>query len=231
MDKQAFLQGCTALGITVSREKMAHIDTYALLLSKWNKKINLIAPSTVGEIYKRHILDSIQIIPEISDDDIVLDIGSGGGLPSLIIAIMTGARVYACERVGKKVQFMREVARKVNIQDRFTVLQEDVYQIDSSQYQFSVISARAFAEMSLIFKAGKPLLREGGKYVLLKGAIVDDELAKCHDIFNVTMEKKKSITSSSGSILIARPVSCEKGRGKDAQICQKSSHSLTKKVE
>tara|TARA_R110000868_G_scaffold218576_1_gene468983 strand:+ start:128721 stop:129356 length:636 start_codon:yes stop_codon:yes gene_type:complete len=205
-DRQLFIDKCVGLGINLSTEKLERIDTYAFLLEKWQKKFNLIGPDTVPYIYSRHILDCAQIVPLIKDDDFVLDIGAGAGLPAIVIAILTGAKVHACERVGKKIQFMSEVKRQLKLGDRFMPLQEDVYKLDKKSNPYSVITSRAFSELDNILKAGNALLSNSGRYVLLKGVGVGAEKNNTKLIKDMTVEEKDSITYAGGKILVIKQV-------------------------
>lgn len=203
-DRQLFIENCSKLNIELSEDKLARIDQYALLLEKWNKKFNLVGPDTIPHIYSRHILDCAQIVPFINKDDFVLDIGAGAGLPSIVIAILTGAKVHACERVGKKIQFMREVKRQLNLGDSFFALQEDVFKLPEKDQRYSVITSRAFSELDTILKAGKPLLKDGGKFVLLKGVSFEEEKNKTDLIKCMTIEEKESITFIGGKIMVLK---------------------------
>ncbi|MFT7144117.1 MAG: 16S rRNA (guanine527-N7)-methyltransferase, partial [bacterium] len=140
----------------------------------------------------------------IKDDDFVLDIGAGAGLPSIVIAILTGAKVHACERVGKKIQFMSEIKRQLSLGDSFMPIQEDVYKLDTNTHSYSVITSRAFSELDNILKAGSTLLRDGGKYVLLKGASVEVEKNNTNLIKSMTVKEKDSITYAGGKILVIK---------------------------
>lgn len=203
-DRQLFIEKCSELNIELSEDKLARIDQYALLLEKWNKKFNLVGPETIPYIYTRHLLDCAQIAPYIKEDDFVLDIGAGAGLPSIIVAILTGAKVHACERVGKKIQFMREVKRQLKLGDRFFALQEDVFKLVEKNDRYSVITSRAFSELDTILKAGNPLLKDGGKYVLLKGVSFEDEKNNTDLIKCMTSEEKESITFIGGKIMVLK---------------------------
>lgn len=203
-DKKIFMEGCKGLGIRMTEEQEARIEQYAFLLEKWSKKINIIGPETIPYIYSRHILDAAQIAPFIKKGDTVLDIGAGAGLPSIVIAILTGAKVYACERVGKKVQFMNEVKRQLKLGDAFFTLQEDVYKLDVEKFSFDVVTSRAFSELNNILLAGNRVLKKEGRYVLLKGASIKEEINNSDLIFGMTQEEKKSITNKEGKILVLK---------------------------
>jgi len=201
-DRQFFIEKCLSLNIGLSDKKLEHIDRYVFLLKKWQKKFNLISSETIPYIYSRHILDCAQIVPFIKDDDFILDIGAGAGLPSIIISILTGAKVHACERVGKKIQFMNEVKRQLKLGDKFLPLQEDVYKLDKKNIRYSVVVSRAFSELGNILTAGNPILKNDGRYILLKGVSVDEEKNKVDLIKCMTIEEKDSITFTGGKILI-----------------------------
>lgn len=201
-DRQLFIDKCAELDIELTADKLERIDKYAFLLEKWQKKFNLIGPDTVPYIYSRHILDCAQIVPLIKNDDFVLDIGAGAGLPSIIIAILTGAKVHACERVGKKIQFMNEVKRQLKLGDQFMPLQEDVYLLSEKNNTYSVVTSRAFSELDNILKAGSFLLVEDGRYILLKGVGIEVEKNSTDLIKCMTVTEKDSITYAGGKILI-----------------------------
>jgi 16S rRNA (guanine527-N7)-methyltransferase len=203
-DRDIFIQKCVELNIQLSGEMLTRIDQYAFLLSKWQKKFNLIGPDTVPYIYSRHILDCAQICPMINSDDFVLDIGAGAGLPSIIISIITGAKVHACETVGKKIQFMGEVKRQLKLDDRFTPLNEDVYKLHLNNSRYSVVTSRAFSSVDNILKAGNPLLSKNGKYILLKGSNFDVEKNKSSLIKCMTVKEKDSITFIGGKVLVLK---------------------------
>lgn len=203
-DKTLMLEGLKKLDIEISKDQEARLDEYALLLKKWQKKFNLISPTTIPYIYSRHILDCAQIVPYIKDGDLVLDIGSGAGLPSVVLAIMSNAKIHACERNWKKVQFLNNVRRELSLSDNFLVLQNDIYKSDEFENRYDVITSRAFSELKNIFSAGEPLLKEGGSYVLLKGGRLDDEIKNATLKKDVTTDIKESITFTDGKILIVQ---------------------------
>ena len=201
-DRQLFIDGCQKLGVELTDEKMERIDAYALLLEKWNKKFNLVGPDTIKHLYSRHLLDCAQVVPFLKAGDSVLDIGAGSGLPSLVVAILADVEVHACERIGKKVQFMREVKRQLSLGDKFEALQEDVFDLVDLEKRYSVVTSRAFAALDIIFKAGNPLLKGDGKFILLKGVQYKDEISAANLNLNVTVDEKESITFTGGKILV-----------------------------
>ena len=96
----------------VSRETRGRLEVYADLLRKWQPKINLIAPSTLPDLWARHFEDSaqlLQLVPECTKR--IADMGSGGGFPGLVLAILTGIETHLIESDSRKGAFLREAAR------------------------------------------------------------------------------------------------------------------------
>src|SRR5262245_30784851 len=99
---------------SVPYETEARLKTYADLLVKWQEKINLVSPSTIPQLWQRHMADSVQLIRYIEPDQTVLDIGSGAGFPGLVLA-MFGCKVTLVESDQRKCAFIINVARETGI--------------------------------------------------------------------------------------------------------------------
>ncbi len=100
----------------VSRETIERLDTYASLLTRWQKRVNLIGPNTVEDIWTRHFADSLQLAPYIPHShSIIVDIGSGAGFPGLVLAIAGFGHVHIVESDLKKIAFLKEVARQTDV--------------------------------------------------------------------------------------------------------------------
>src|SRR5215469_10920571 len=98
--------------LNVSRETLARLETYVQLLMAWNRRINLVGPRTLRDVWRRHILDSGQLLALMPPKARVLvDLGSGAGLPGLILAILGVPEVHLLESDGRKCAFLREAAR------------------------------------------------------------------------------------------------------------------------
>lgn len=202
-----FIKQCDQNKIELTDLQKNQIQKFVNLLLKWNKAYNLIGKSTESEIYNRHILDCIQLSPYFQGDLKVLDVGAGAGFPSILLAIMTNAQVYACERIGKKCNFLNQARIDLQLQNKFTVLNEDVRAIDPNHHTFNIITARAFADTADILEMTKGLLTLNGHWVLLKGANFNNELIKIPNTFKVTTEIINSITKKEAKILKITPSS------------------------
>jgi 16S rRNA (guanine527-N7)-methyltransferase len=128
----------------VSRETFTRLSLYTDHLLKWNQRINLIAPSTEREIWQRHILDCAQLSHYIPTHHHILDLGSGAGLPGIVLAIL-GHSVTLVESDGRKCVFLQESVRICEIESRVTILNQRIESLESTPHD--TISARALAPL------------------------------------------------------------------------------------
>ena len=201
---QDFLDGCARLGLTPTPEQEKQLKRYAELLTQWQARINLVGPDTIPHLYTRHMLDSAQLVPYVGTGKNILDIGSGAGFPALVLAILTDNKITACERVGKKVQFMMHVSRETGLKDRFSVIQKDVRQVEGI---YDVVTARALADLKDLFDWTDHLKNEETIFVFPKGESVNKEISHASQFWVMTTQLEKSITSTEAKILIATEVS------------------------
>lgn len=175
-------------------EQAQLLKKYAELLRLWNKKINLVAPGTLSELEARHITDSAQLVPHIPQGaQTVLDVGSGAGLPGLILAIlMPGRQVTLVERDQRKSAFLRTAAHALQLAN-VQVRAEDIKNITE---QYDVITCRAWADLKDILTFTAPRLAPNGCWLLLKGQAFDTELRACETMFHLTTERWPSIVKS-----------------------------------
>ena len=197
-----------ALKLTpVSDDALARLDKFAALLTDWQRRINLIAPSTLPHIWTRHIADSLQLLPLAPDAKIWVDLGSGGGFPGIPIACALvgtpGAEVHLVESNGKKAAFLRECLRTTGVPG--VVHAERIENFgDSFQSKADVVTARALAPLKSLFGQAFPLLAKGATGLFLKGQDVEAELTEAAKYWTVEAELKPSITSRDGVIVAVR---------------------------
>ena len=126
----------------------AKFDLYAQLLREWSEKINLVAPSTLDDIYTRHFADSAQLADVLPKDATVIDMGTGAGFPGVVLAIL-GWRVIAIESIGKKAAFLNTVKESLHL-DNLTIyhgrLENFITTLPRDKTNF-VFTARAFAPL------------------------------------------------------------------------------------
>lgn len=186
------------------------LKKYWELLLKWQKSVNLISNNTIKDGWKRHILDSAQLYFLIEKKGVLMDVGSGGGLPGIVIAILNKAlngplkEVILVESDLKKSLFLAECVRVLNLPVK--VLRERVESI-SIEEQPDFITARAFAPLNELLKLIQKNVSRETILFLPKGKSVDDEIKSM--TVTCKIEKIKSIINSEGCILKIREVKYE----------------------
>ncbi len=182
----------------VSRETLARLQAYADLLTLWNKKINLVGPSTVPDLWARHKLDSAQLFPLIpTGTKTLLDLGSGAGFPGLVLAIMGVQGVHLAESDQRKCAFLREAARIA--QAPVTVLAKRIESIPA--FPVDVITARALAPVAELLDWSAPFITENTLCIFPKGQNVEVELTQAHKGWRITTDQRPSRTDPRGTIV------------------------------
>lgn len=166
--------GISQMGLDVSRETQDNLLAYMALLQKWNKVYNLTAVREPKEMVTLHLLDSLSVLPHIQGNRL-LDVGSGAGLPGIVLAIVKPElKVTTIDTVQKKTIFMRQVKGELNL------LNLEVVHARVESYQatekFEMIISRAFSEIALFVNLTKHLLAENGVWLAMKGQIPQVEL-------------------------------------------------------
>ncbi|OYR19656.1 16S rRNA (guanine(527)-N(7))-methyltransferase RsmG [Brucella thiophenivorans] len=156
---------------TVSRETVDKLIAFEELFRKWSTAINLASPSTLADLWNRHILDSAQVFPLAADAKRWLDLGSGGGFPGIVTACFLAERKDASidlvESAGKKAAFLRTAAGHVSVPARVHASRIEAMwdQIEAPE----VVTARALASLNLLFELTEPWLTNGSKALFQKG--------------------------------------------------------------
>ena len=166
--------GVAEMGLDVSLEAQQKLLQYLSLLSKWNKVYNLTAVRDPLEMVTLHLLDSLSVLPHIQAKSL-LDVGSGGGLPGIVLAIcLPQLKVTTIDTVQKKTIFMRQVKGELGLNNL------DVVHARVENYQpgkkFEAIISRAFSDIALFVKLTEHLLAQNGKWLAMKGQVPHEEL-------------------------------------------------------
>lgn len=190
-----------ALGFDVSRETYQRLAGYHDLLVQWSKTHNLIGPKEREHIWDRHFLDSLQIWPLVSNEETLLDIGSGAGFPGLVIACMAmdqaGPKCILVEANAKRCAFLRHVTNSLGL--NVEVLNQRIE--DVSRETVDVVTARAVADLSKLVEMSAKWLENGAKAVFLKGQTHDDELTETRRYWNFKVDLTPSKSDSFGAVL------------------------------
>jgi 16S rRNA (guanine527-N7)-methyltransferase len=196
-----FASGLKALGINVSRETLPRLAVYAVLLEKWQAKINLVGPATLPDLWRRHFLDSAQLLPLLpAAAGTLADLGSGAGFPGLVLAIMTDWRVHLLDSDQRKCAFLRQVAVDCGIVDRVTIHPKRIEQVTG--LAADVVTARACAPLAELLELAEPFIGEKGTGLFLKGAQAEEELTQAQRHWTMRLDRRESISDPAGTILI-----------------------------
>ena len=199
-----------AVGRSVSRETFARLTGYVDLLLEESKRQNLIGRSTVDEIWQRHIADSAQLVrfaPRL--DSSWLDIGSGAGLPGIVIAILTEGPVTLVEPRRLRANFLQRAADALDLGERVTVETTKVERIAGA---FEVITARAVASLDVLLSISRHLSTDKTLWLFPKGKSARFELDEARHSWQGSFRLEPSVTSREAAILVASGVR-RKGRG------------------
>ena len=166
-------EGAELMGISVSESQVQQLLSYHSLILKWNKVYNLSAIRDPLESIKKHFLDSLSILNFIKPG-LLLDVGSGAGLPGIVIAIMKPkTKVFVIDSMGKKCRFMQNVKTELSLEN-LIVINSRVESFESEE-SFSQITTRAFADVSKTIELTKHLISNKGLYLLMKGDNINEE--------------------------------------------------------
>jgi 16S rRNA (guanine527-N7)-methyltransferase len=189
----------------VSRETLARLDRYAELLAEWQQRMNLVGPSTLPHVWDRHFRDSAQLLPIAGTGQRWLDIGAGGGFPGLVIAILDPtANIMLVESITKKCTFLSTVAHETGTNAQIIVANARIEGTKATR--FDVITARAAAALKTLFDWSLRFAGPDTRWILPKGARVQEELASAAKQFHFAHELIPSRTDSDARIVVAKGV-------------------------
>jgi 16S rRNA (guanine527-N7)-methyltransferase len=189
----------------VSRESRAALEKYVEVLLVWQKRINLIGPSTVKQLWKRHILDSLQLLPLLpAGTRTIAELGSGAGIQGLVIAIAANLEAHLYESNGKKAAFLRAAIRQTGARAIVHQVRLETLGRQSEIPTVDAVVARAVAPLRLLLEYAEPFLATGAIGLFHKGQDVDAELTEATKYWNINFKLHSSMCDSHGVILEIR---------------------------
>ena len=193
-------------------EVLADLDSFEKLLRKWTAVQNLVSRETVDHIWSRHIADSLQMLPFLRNDERhltgperILDVGSGGGMPALPLAVALKGKMthlQLVEPITKKVSFLRHVIRELELPAQVHAGRTDDF--DSRETQFEVITSRALAALPQLLGMIQPFFGPQTVALLHKGRDHAVELEESRLVFAFDVIKHASVTDAGGVLLQIR---------------------------
>jgi 16S rRNA (guanine527-N7)-methyltransferase len=192
----------------VPRETVDKLVLYATLLQAWQKAVNLVAPSTLDSIWHRHFADSAQILSHSPDARSWIDLGSGGGFPGLVIAILLANHenrlVHLIESNGRKCAFLSEVTRKTGAPARVHQGRIEDIAASGAVGEVDVVTSRALAPMTALLGMSSGFFGENSTGLFLKGREARQEIAEAAESWRFDYECVPSRTGGDGNIVIIR---------------------------
>ncbi len=169
--------GVASMGLPISNDQIDKMISYLALLSKWNSVYNLTAVRDPREMVKQHLLDSLSAAHAFTSAKNVLDVGAGGGLPGMILAItFPGVRISMIDTVSKKTAFLTQAKAELGLAN-VTVHTGRVEVLEVAQ-KFDIITSRAFSELNNFVNWSGHLLADGGRFIAMKGVAPDEEIGR-----------------------------------------------------
>ena len=186
----------------VSRETLARLKAYADILTDWNARHNLVAKSTLPDLWHRHFWDSAQLMPLIpASAKTLADLGSGAGFPGLVLAAMRpDLAVTLHEATTKKCAFLQAAADRMGV----AVTIRNARLEDLPRQAFDVVTARALAPLPQLLRYAQNFVRPNSVCLFLKGQNVGVELTEAHKYWNIKASQVPSQTDPTAAIVVVR---------------------------
>jgi 16S rRNA (guanine527-N7)-methyltransferase len=195
------------LGNKVSRETWERLDRFVELLLERQQITNLIASSTIPNLWVRHVADSLQLLGLAPNARRWIDLGAGGGFPGLVLASalveVPGGRVELVESTQKKARFLREVIEILSLPAIVHVRRIEDFLAGTTD-NFDVVTARALAPLEKLIAYANPLLKKGAVGVFPKGQDVEAELTQAAKSWKIDAKLIPSITDPRARIVVVR---------------------------
>jgi len=173
---RSLADGARSLQLGLTDAQLGLLVDYLALLSKWNAVYNLTAVRDPAQMVTQHLLDSLAAVPAFAGARHVLDVGAGGGLPGIVLAIACPEmQVSMIDTVHKKTAFLTQVKAELGLHN-VSIHTARVEQLQTSQ-KFDVITSRAFAELRDFIDWSAHLLEKGGRFIAMKGVFPAEEIA------------------------------------------------------
>lgn len=190
---------------SVSRETFEKIKLFCSFLEKWNKRFNLVGPKEIASLLERHVLDSIQIAKLLEPSKKILDIGSGGGFPGIILGILGFKDITLCEINKKKSIFLKEISFKLNL--NCTILNKDVFSINQ---KFDCVVSRAFSCLDNLLFVMEKVSRETTEGFFFKSEKYPIEILEAQKRWLFQHRVIESLTKNGSVIINIRNLSKKK---------------------
>lgn len=200
-----------ARAFNVSRETLDRLEAYAHLLSDWQARMNLVAASTLPQVWHRHMADSAQLLALIpAHVKTIIDLGAGAGFPGLVLAIMLsvrpGVRVHLIDSTAKKCAFLRAVADATGAPVEIHCARIETLAHERRIESVDIVSARALAPMDRLLEWAQPFFGKQTRGLFLKGRDVEREVEAARQRWRFALEFVPSRTDKDGRIALVHSI-------------------------
>lgn len=187
----------------INKKQQVLFKKYINLLKRHNSHTNLVGKSTMEDPWVRHILDSIQISKFIKNKKLsILDMGSGAGLPGIIISIYGFKNVTLIDSNNKKINFLKLVKKEMNLNTKIILSRLEKI----NNLKFDIITSRALSNLEKLLSYSQKYLKKNTVLIFLKGKTVNEELVETRKKWEFEFCKRQSISNPSGSVLIIKNI-------------------------
>ncbi len=193
MTENKFYEELKKLNIDITEKQKEQFKKYYELLIEWNKKINLTGITEKNEVYLKHFYDSATIVKAINLNEInnLCDIGTGAGLPGIVIKILfPNVNITLVDSLNKRIIFLNEVIKELKLQ-KITTVHSRIEEFDEKN-KYDVVTCRAVSHLSIIAEYSVPLTKENGYFIPLKGNI-EEEITESNNALKILNSKIEEI--------------------------------------
>ncbi|CAH2032710.1 16S rRNA (guanine(527)-N(7))-methyltransferase RsmG [Trichlorobacter ammonificans] len=168
MSRELLLEGAKGFGLELSERMLEQLTLFQVELKRWNRAFNLTALKNDEQIVIKHFIDSFSVVPLLGQEELVLDVGSGAGLPGIVAAILRGdLAITSLDAVDKKVRFQRHICRLLGL-ERVTAVHERVEtHLEQNSGRYHVVTSRAFRDPLRFVQVAHQLIRPGGRLIAM----------------------------------------------------------------
>jgi 16S rRNA (guanine527-N7)-methyltransferase len=186
--------------LNVSRETLTRLEQYVGFLLEAAQRQNLIAPSTLDQVWSRHIVDCAQLVLHATSGELWMDIGSGAGLPGMVVALVSPRPMILVEPRRLRLEFLQQMI------DVFGLSNSRAVPSVADETRPAIISARAVAPLDKLFAIGAPAADEGTRWLLPKGRSARTDLEKARRTWQGQFRLVQSVTDKDALIVVADKV-------------------------
>lgn len=186
--------------LDVSRETLERLEVFETMLGHWQKTINLVSARSLDDVWRRHFLDSGQLCRLMPGAKTVVDIGSGGGFPGLVVALISGVHVTLIEADNRKAAFLREVSRATSSDTEVIAGRAESVPAKPAE----AVTIRAVAPLTKLLSLAEPWMQPGGQCYFLKGGMIENELTDASRLWDINYNLIPSLSDPTGAILCVK---------------------------